>query len=310
MRFLARLCELEELLNTCGKTFQLPPKYLVVENKLTSVRSGLMGEQSMTFGEVMELEHHGPDTWVGLSPEYQWGRIYGGQVIAQGLRAAFATVDATFGLHSVHAYFIRGGTLNEPVRYEVDRLRNGRSFCTRAVVARQSGGAILNLSCSFHVAEEDAEIQTARMPLAPDPQDCSTRENDHMNLLLERRALNSPPGAGRSMGWVKIRDQIADDPRLHLCGLAFTSDSIQFDAARSLHPIQAPREEYQQRFMGASLDHAMWFHRPARADEWHLYEWDCHGLTGSRGMTVGNLFASDGRHVATIAQEVLLRERR
>ena len=228
-------------------------------------------------------------------------------MIAQGLRAAFATVDATFGLHSVHAYFIRGGTLNEPVRYEVDRLRNGRSFCTRAVVARQSGGAILNLSCSFHVAEEDAEIQTARMPLAPDPQDCSTRENDHMNLLLERRALNSPPGAGRSMGWVKIRDQIADDPRLHLCGLAFTSDSIQFDAARSLHPIQAPREEYQQRFMGASLDHAMWFHGPFRADEWLLYDQHTPAASGARGLATGRVFTQDGRLVANVVQEGLIR---
>ena len=269
-----------------------------------------MGHTPSSFQELMELEHHGPDTWVGLSPNYAWGRIYGGQVIAQGLRAAFETVEEDFHPHSIHAYFIRGGSLLEPVRYEVDRLRDGRSFCTRSVVARQSGGAILNLSCSFHVQEQDAEIQTARMPLAPDPEDCRPREDDHMNLILDRRALNSPPGAGRSMGWVKLKDGLSDDERLHLCGLAFTSDAIQFDAARSLHPIQAPREEYQQRFMGASLDHAIWFHRPTRADHWHLYDWDCHGLSGSRGMTVGNLFAPDGSHVATIAQEVLLRERK
>lgn len=269
-----------------------------------------MASPPATFNELMQLEGHGPDTWVGLSPDYAWGRIYGGQVIAQGLKAAFATVDEQYLPHSVHAYFIRGGTLGEPVRYEVDRLRNGRSFCTRSVVARQSGGAILNLSCSFHVAENDAEIQTARMPLAPEPDDCKGREGDHMNTILDRRTLSSPPGAGRSMGWVKVRGELPEDQRLHVCGLAFTSDAVQFDAARSLHPIQAPREEYQERFMGASLDHAMWFHRPMRADEWHLYDWDCHGLNGSRGMTVGNLFASDGSHVATIAQEVLLRERR
>ena len=112
------------------------------------------------------------------------------------------------------------------------------------------------------------------------------------------------------MGWVRIVDPIEDDPRLHICGLAFTSDAIQFNAARSLHPLQVTREQYQEKFMGASLDHAMWFHRPMHADEWHLYQFDCHGLTSARGMTVGNLFAPDGRHVATIAQEVLLRERR
>ena len=263
-----------------------------------------------TYGEMMFLEQHGPDTYVGLSPEYMWGRIYGGQVIAQGLWAAFQTVDEAFVPHSVHAYFIRGGTLDEPVRYEVDRLRNGRSFCTRAVVARQSGGAILNLSCSFHVAEQDAQVQTARIPLAPDPQDCRNIDEDRWPWIMERRPLPSHPGAGQSMGWVRIVDPIEDDPRLHICGLAFTSDAIQFNAARSLHPLQVTREQYQEKFMGASLDHAMWFHRPMRADEWHLYQFDCHGLTSARGMTVGNLFAPDGRHVATIAQEVLLRERR
>jgi acyl-CoA thioesterase II len=258
----------------------------------------------------MHLEHHGPDTYVGLSPSYSWGRIYGGQVIAQGLWAAMKTVDESYGLHSVHAYFIRGGSFAEPVRYEVDRLRNGRSFCTRSVVARQSGGAILNLSCSFHVPEHDAEVQTARMPLAPEPEDCKPQELDNWPWIMERRPLNSYPGAGQSMGWVKILDEMPEDPRLHICGLAFTSDAIQFNAARSSHPLQVPREEYSEKFMGASLDHAMWFHRPMRADEWHLYEWDCHGLTGARGITVGNLFARDGTHVASIAQEVLLRERK
>ena len=258
----------------------------------------------------MHLEEHGPDTYVGLSPTYSWGRIYGGQVIAQGLWAAMKTVDESYGLHSVHAYFIRGGSFAEPVRYEVDRLRNGRSFCTRSVVARQSGGAILNLSCSFHVPEHDAEVQTARMPLAPEPEDCRPEELDSWPWIMERRPLNSYPGAGQSMGWVKILDEMPDNPRLHICGLAFTSDAIQFNAARSSHPLQVPREQYNEKFMGASLDHAMWFHRPMRADEWHLYEWDCHGLTGARGITVGNLFARDGTHVASIAQEVLLRERK
>ncbi len=120
-----------------------------------------------TFLEVLDLTRHGPDTWVGLSASYEWGRIYGGQVVAQALWAALQTVDQEFHPHSLHAYFIKGGTLDEPVRYEVDRLRNGRSFCTRAVVARQSGGAILHLSCSFQTTEHDAEVQTARMPLAP-----------------------------------------------------------------------------------------------------------------------------------------------
>ena len=267
------------------------------------------GAPPTTFAELMALERHGPDTWVGVSPSYTWGRIYGGQVVAQALWAALQSVEAEFHPHSLHAYFIRGGSLTEPVRYEVDRLRDGRSFCTRAVVARQSGGAILHLSCSFQVAEDDAEVQTARMPLAPEPDDVRRQPND-WPWIMERRTLVSYPGAGQSMGWVKLIDPLDDDPRLHVCGLAFTSDTVQFSAARSIHPLQVPQEQHNERFMGASLDHAMWFHRPFRADEWHLYEWDCHGLRGARGMTVGNLFAPDGSHVASIAQEVLLRERR
>ena len=263
-----------------------------------------------TFSDILKLESHGPDTFVGLSPKYSWGRIYGGQVVAQALWAALKTVKEAFAPHSLHAYFIRGGSLNEPVRYEVDRLRDGSSFCTRSVVARQSGGAILNLSCSFQVIEKDAEVQTARMPLAPEPEECRVQEDDSWPSIMERRPLNSYPGAGQSMGWVRLTDSLGEDPRLHVCGLAFTSDAIQFNAARSIHPLQVSRDEYREKFMGASLDHSMWFHRPTRSDVWHLFHWDCHGLTGARGMTVGNLFAANGAHIATIAQEVLLRERR
>jgi acyl-CoA thioesterase-2 len=262
-----------------------------------------------TFEQVLDLVRHGPDTWVGLSADYRWGRIYGGQVVAQALWAALQTVDEEFRPHSLHAYFIRGGTPTEPVRYEVDRLRNGRSFCTRAVVARQSGGAILHLSCSFQVDEVDAEVQTARMPIAPNPDEVRPQADD-WPWIMERRSMVSYPGAGQSMGWVKLIDPLPDDPMTHVCGLAFTSDTVQFTAARSIHPLQVPHDQYHDRFMGASLDHAMWFHRPTRADEWHLYQWDCHGLQGARGMTVGNLFTADGTHVASIAQEVLLRERR
>ncbi len=261
------------------------------------------------FNDVMRLEAHGPDTFVGVSPQYEWGRIYGGQVIAQGLWAALETVEGRFAPHSLHAYFIRGGTLDEPVRYEVDRLRDGRSFSTRAVVARQSGGAILNLSCSFHVAETDAEVQVARRPLAPKPEDCGDSDEEWWPWIMERRPVPTYPGAGQSLGWVRIVDEMSDDARLHVCALAFTSDAIQFNAARSLHPMQVTHDEYRTKFMSASLDHAMWFHRPLRADDWHLYHFDCHGLLHARGMTVGNLFAPDGAHVATIAQEVLLRER-
>jgi len=267
-----------------------------------------MNSKPTTFASMMDLVQHGPDTWVGLSADYDWGRIYGGQVVAQALWAAMKTVEEKFSPHSLHAYFIRGGAINEPVRYEVDRLRDGRSFCTRAVVARQSGGAILHLSASFHVFEDQANVQTARMPLAPEPDDVRPQD-DNWPWIMERRRLRSYPGSGQSMGWARIVDPMDDEPTLHQVGLALTSDTFQFDSARSIHPVQVPREDYRKTFIGASLDHAMWFHRPARADEWHLYHWDCHGLKGGRGMTVGNLFSSNGTHIASVAQEILLRHR-
>ena len=257
----------------------------------------------------MDLDKRGPDTWIGSSANYPMPRVYGGQVIAQGLWAAAQTVDAEFAPHSLHAYFIRPGMTTEPIRYEVDRLRSGRSFAVRAVVARQSSGAILQMSCSFQKPEIDAEVQTARMPLSPDPEDLP-EVLSNWPPIMNRRFLDSYPGAGRSMGWTRIQEDLGDNPLLHLAGLAFTSDSVQFRAARSIHPLPIPVERHNDYFMGASLDHAIWFHRQARADEWHLYEWDCHGLRGARGMTVGNVFTADGTHVASIAQEVLLRERK
>ncbi|MEM7091493.1 MAG: acyl-CoA thioesterase domain-containing protein [Actinomycetota bacterium] len=264
-----------------------------------------------TFAEILEMESHGPDTWVGLSPSYTWGRVYGGQVVAQALWAALQTVDEHFLPHSLHAYFIRGGVVDEPIRYEVDRLRNGRSFCTRSVVARQSSGAILHLSSSFQVDETnvEAEIQTVKMPLAPEPDDMRKRDDD-WPFIMARRTMVSHPGAGKSMGWVQLTDPLGDNPLQHVCGLAFTSDTIQFGSARSAHPLHVPEAKHRETFIGASLDHAMWFHRPIRADEWHLYEWECRTMRGGRGATFGNLFAQDGTHVASIAQEVLLRERR
>ncbi|MEZ5280075.1 MAG: thioesterase family protein [Acidimicrobiales bacterium] len=263
-------------------------------------------EAARDFATLMDLEPHGPDVFVGISPVYPWGRLYGGQVVAQALRAAMYTVEPRYAPHSLHAYFIRGGTSDEPVRFEVDRIRNGRSFVTRRVVARQSGGAILNISCSFQVAEQQADSQTRSMPDLEGPEGLG--DDEGWGFMLERRYHQYPHGAGRSSGWIRITTPMGDDPGLHTCGLAFTSDTVQFGSINSSHPVERDRSKrHDERFIGASLDHAMWFHRPARADEFHLYEFESHGLVGGRGLAIGNLFSSDGTHVATIAQEVLMR---
>jgi acyl-CoA thioesterase-2 len=255
------------------------------------------------FAAMLELEAHGPDTFVAQGPSYPWGGLYGGQIVAQALRAAAATVEPRFRPHSLHAYFIRRGDADEPIRLEVDRLRNGRSFVTRAVVARQSTGAILNLAASFQGEEDAPDVQTAVVPPGLGPPDDVRR--DSWSAMFDRRAHpHRPPG--RSSAWLRIVDPIGDDPVLHACALAYLSDDMPTEAVATLHPDAArwPDEGWRS----ASLDHAIWFHQPARADGWQLHEFTGARYHGSRGLSVGRVFAGDA-HVATVAQEVLLRRR-
>jgi acyl-CoA thioesterase-2 len=266
-----------------------------------------MSEAPLDLSRIFELEPHGPDTYVGESPAYPWGRIYGGLVIAQALWAAAQTVRPVFQLHSLHAYFILGGDLGEPVRYEVDRVRNGRSFTTRRVLARQSSGAILTLGCSFQVAEPGPDVQVAAFPAdVPEPSALPV-EPDAGVWLANLPPLEKPPGL---RAWTRLPLDLPDDPRLHACALAYVSDVNAIGAIARTYPGRLPPEgAWDGSFMSASLDHAMWFHRPARPDTWLLLDMAGHGLVGSRGLATGRLFAADGTHVATIAQEGLLRER-
>jgi acyl-CoA thioesterase II len=261
----------------------------------------------MDFSEMMALEQHGADTFVGVGPEYPWGGLYGGQIVAQALRASGRTVDEQYLPHSLHAYFIRPGDASEPIRFEVDRLRNGRSFVTRQVVARQSGGAILTMIASFQVEEDAADVQAAVMPEVAPPGDAPS---DAWTGMFERRSLTRPEEPERERAWMRIVEALDDDPLLHACGIAYMSDDLPTEPLRVLHPLWTPEPTEERRFMSVSLDHAVWFHRRARADEWHLEDFLAGGLTGARGLTTGNLFTTDGTHIATVAQEALLRVRR
>jgi len=258
---------------------------------------------------MMQLEEHGPDVYVGVGPRYPWGGLYGGQIVAQGLRAAAATVEEHFRVHSLHAYFIRRGDHAEPIRFEVDRMRNGRSFVTRRVVARQSVGVILTMSLSFQVDEAGHDVQIATMPDIPPPDGL---EGDTWLSLFERR-FASPRNAleGRGIAWMKMAEPVGPDPVLQACALAYLSDDIPTDAVVALHPERPQTDEgdaFGLGFMSASLDHAIWFHRPPVADEWHVHDFASHGYLSSRGLAIGHVLTSTGIHVATIAQEVLLRK--
>ncbi len=257
---------------------------------------------------MMQLEPHGPDVYVGVGPRYPWGGLYGGQIVAQALRAASATLDDGFRVHSLHAYFIRRGDDTEPIRFEVDRVRNGRSFATRQVVARQAVGAILTMSCSFQVDEAGHDVQIAALPDVPPP---DALANDTWAPMFERRfAEPRNSSEGRAIAWLKMVDPIGDDPVLQACALAYLSDDLPTDAVVALHPerpLSDGVEANEADFWSASLDHAIWFHRPPVADQWHVHDFVSHAFLSSRGLAVGHVLAQTGTHVATIAQEVLLR---
>jgi acyl-CoA thioesterase-2 len=264
----------------------------------------------MDLSRLFDLEPHGADTFVGIGPQYPWGGLYGGQIVAQALRAAASTVDKDLEVHSLRSYFIRRGDHTEPIRFEVDRIRNGRSFSTRRVIARQAIGAILNLEASFQRPEPSIDRQTVTMdPGIPGP---DSLKPESWTASSERRFVpadwvsSSPSspgrlGAGRTLAWMKVNAALGNDQLLHRCWLAYLSDDLP------TYSVQAAIDLDVEGRYAASLDHTMWFHRPVRADSWHLHDFTCHTFVGGRGLAIGHVFAADGVHVATVAQEVLMR---
>ncbi len=258
---------------------------------------------------MMHLDPRDEDVFLARGPRYPWGGLFGGQIVAQGLRAGAATVEERFHVHSLHAYFIRRGDHEEPIRFEVTRSSEGRSFVTRSVVARQDVGVILTMSLSFQVDEAGHDVQTATLPDVPLP---DTLTESSWSPMFDRRFVRrGEPGKG--LAWLKLNDQLGPDPVLQACALAYLSDDLPTDAVVALHPERPPAGEsdaFEQGWMSASLDHAIWFHRPLVADEWHLHDFTSHAYLSSRGLGIGHVLTESGTHVATIAQEVLLRKAR
>jgi acyl-CoA thioesterase-2 len=249
------------------------------------------------FEEMMDLASHGPDTFVGTGPTYPWGGLYGGQIVAQALRAAAATVDPAFRAHSLHAYFIRRGDASQPIRFEVDRVRDGRSFVTRAVVARQSEGAILQMSGSFQRSQPTEHVQTAAFPPVPGPDELE--EDSWTPMMQRRRAVRS---RGRVAGWLRIPADGPDDPVLAACALAYLSDDFATDSVATL--VAGPEGPFTP---AVSLDHAIWFQAPLRGGGWQLHDFRADGLLTPRGLAISHVFDDGGDHIATVTQEVLLR---
>jgi len=252
---------------------------------------------------LLTLEAVSPDAFIGRSGLTGWGRIYGGQAVAQALRAASLTVDPQHLPHSLHAYYIREGTEPDPVLYEVQRVRDGRSFSTRQVVASQAGGAIFTLIASFHRPEESEERPGASIPTdTPSPESLA---DDETPLYFQSRAVRDEHGMP-TVAWMRVAEDLGDDPSIHACALAYLSDEHLLGAALTGHSLI---NDWDQ-MMTASLDHALWFHRPVRVDEWLCFVLDGQAMADARGLAVAQILDRRGVQVATAAQEALGRPRR
>jgi acyl-CoA thioesterase-2 len=279
---------------------------------------------------LLDLDRVEDNVFLGRSPPEPVQRVFGGQVLSQALIAASRTVDAARACHSLHAYFLRPGDPQVPILYEVDRSRDGGSFTARRVVAIQHGAPIFTLAASFQRAEQGFEHQS-QMPLVPAPE---TLEDDQAVLLRDpglapgvrdwvarerpfetRSVIGRGPLSNGNMGdraarapldhiWLRTRGPVPDDAVLHRALLAFVSDMSLLDTALLPHGKSIFSD-----VQVASLDHAMWFHRPFRADDWLLYAQDSPSASGARGFNRGAIYTRDGVLVASVAQEGLIRPR-
>ena len=277
---------------------------------------------------TLDLETLEDNLFRGRTPEPRGQRVFGGQVIGQALVAACRTVDVgNRPPHSLHAYFLLGGDPKVPIIYDVDRIRDGKSFTTRRVVAIQHGQAIFSMSVSFHV-EEAGYAHQSKMPDVPKPDQLPDEVEIRTKILpkapesvrrfyeRERPIILRPVNYERYEGkknpngtfnvWIRCAGALPDNPALHQCVLAYASDMALLDAALIPHGLSV----FDRQIMAASLDHALWFHRPFRADEWLLYSQDSPNSSGARGFSRGMIFALDGTLVASVAQEGLIRPRR
>jgi acyl-CoA thioesterase-2 len=273
--------------------------------------------------KLLQLERLEINLFRGASRDVGAAQVFGGQVLGQALMAAYATVDAR-PVHSLHAYFLRRGDFNAPIVYEVDRSRDGQSFTSRRVVAIQHGEQIFNMAASFQKPEIGLEHQCA-MPAVPPPEELAdfdmtpveqrelqpaqTRQYLRRQWPFEFRQvqafdpLRPQPGPPSNQVWFRARDHLPDDDTLHRCLLAYISDYNLLTT--TLRPHAVPL--LSGSIVVASIDHAMWFHRNVRADEWLLYSIDSPSASGARGFARANIFTRAGVLVASTAQEGLIR---
>ncbi|TDU03474.1 acyl-CoA thioesterase-2 [Streptomyces sp. 846.5] len=282
-----------------------------------------MGNPVDQLVDLLDLEQIELNIFRGRSPEESLQRVFGGQVAGQALIAAGRTVAADRPVHSLHAYFLRPGIPGVPIVYQVDRIRDGRSFTTRRVLGVQQGRTIFALTADFHVPEESPFEHQLAMPSVPDPESLPTALEEVGAVLgelppfisrrqpfdiryVERLRWTEEELEGvepRSAVWLRTNGRLSDDPLVHACAVTYASDITLLDTVRvPVEPLWGKRH-----FDMASLDHAMWFHRPFRADDWLLYQQESPVAVGGRGLARGQLFDRQGRLVVSVMQEGLFR---
>lgn len=258
---------------------------------------------SPTLTEILTLDPDGDDRFLGHSPPETRERVFGGQVVAQALAAATATVPAEHRVHSLHAYFLRGGDVAVPITYDVDRLRDGRSFTARRVTADQGDGAILVLSASFHAGGPSGGYEPPAPVGIPGPDDLPATQFAKPGVLDTRDAsFDQPRGVQRRL-WFRAGCELPDE--LHAAGVAYATDHGPFGAARRI--VDTAAAGVFDTMFRASLDHAIWFHHPPRIDDWVLYDIEAVTHRDDRILTSGRIVDAQGRRVATVTQEILAR---
>ena len=273
---------------------------------------------------LLDLEAIEDNLFRGRQPATRLQRVFGGQVAAHALVAADRTVPSQYHVHSLHSYFLRPGDTSVPIVYDVENVREGRSFATRRVIARQHGRPIFSMTLNFQIPEQGLDHQDEMPEVAP-PEDCPTlaeaspgsgRDTEEWQrewaALDVRFAGDSRPGgvvAGAASAtqrlWIRVDGELPDDPLLHTAAFTYASDMTLLAATLVPHGLYIGSPGVQ----AASLDHTIWFHRPFRADEWWLYDQTSPSATGGRGLALARVFARDGRLVASVAQEGLIRVR-
>ena len=273
------------------------------------------------FSSLLRLEPAAEGGFTAPASPDKGERVFGGQFLAQCLAAAQATVDGERDVNSLHAYFLRPGDVDLPVLIAVERVRDGRSFSSRQAVAVQRGKELFRLLVSFQVPDETPEYAGATMPDVPAPEEIATTYDDFTLAQTEQdawygsarpmdiRYVNPPrqphgePVTEPQLMWMRINEALPDEPGVHRAGLAYLSDSTLVDHIPLPHGLRWQ----DANFGGTSLDHAMWFHQPARADEWLLFAQTVEATGGGRGLASGRLYTRDGALAATCLQEGLMR---